>query len=162
MSNRLTLRTWAGIMNHLPERRHEWTMAYGTLAMAFALTIQPQMFETGRHYATLDKWASEEFFAWVFLSLGVLRLAALIVNGTFSSFEYSPHLRVITAALAAFTWGAFSYSFLHTYEVTVRDPALRDTSIGPCVVYAICASIEVANVRAAAESVGKRWRDRAR
>lgn len=152
----ILLRTIAGIVDHWPMRRHEWTMGFGAIAMSAALSLQQDMFDLARHYATLQTWTTEETCADIFFLCGAARIVALVVNGTFDGFSHSPHLRVASAIIGTFLWGLFSYSFLETYWSTSAA-----TSLGPFVAYGVAAAVELTNVRSAAADLGALARGRA-
>ncbi len=147
-------RIWIGVRDHWPGRKFEWLMGAVALGMGLALLVQPYMFELARHYRDLDSWADEGVFSDLFLMCGGFRLVALIINGTFSRFPYSPHLRAVSASMGVMMWGAFAYSFLHAFSITTGMGSDVETSLGPAIVYGGLACAEALNVRTASQDIG--------
>lgn len=104
-----------GVAMHFNARLSEWLMLFPTAGMWAALHIQPEMFAVSPSFTHVASWASENTWAAIIFVCGVSRAAALIINGTFDEFRYSPHLRCGAAAICALLWSQFSLGFFYAY-----------------------------------------------
>ncbi|ORE94093.1 hypothetical protein ATO13_08466 [Stappia sp. 22II-S9-Z10] len=100
-----------GVRAHFQVRVTEWAMVYPTLGMSLALMVQPDMFETSPSFAELGRWASEGAASCIAMLCALVRFAALVVNGTFRSFPYSPHLRATASLIGAAFWWQVALGF---------------------------------------------------
>ena len=113
---RVAGRVGTGIKEHFPIRVSEWVMLLPFFGMALVLRLQPDMFTKSGSFSTLSRWGSEEFWSFLCIVCGSLRLIALVVNGTFSKvFPYSPHFRMLTALVALVFWSQYSLAILDAY-----------------------------------------------
>lgn len=101
-----------GIYAHFPIRFTEWIMIWPALGMGMALFFQTDMFTTSPSYETVGRWADEGTWSTAVLICAIVRLLALIVNGTFRSFRYSPHLRLLASVVGMLFWSQFTVGFL--------------------------------------------------
>lgn len=101
------LRVAHDIREHFPQRVTEWIMTI--LAMggfSFALATEPDTFEVGRAFRVLAQYGDEQFWSSVCASILIVRLIALVANGTFRRhFPYAPHFRAYASFLACIFWG---------------------------------------------------------
>lgn len=101
-----------GIHQHWQIRATEWVMVYPAFLLSCSLVYQQNMFEVFPAFAVLAGWATQPQWAiWLLLSAAI-RLGALVINGTFKGFRYSPHLRVVASYAGAGFWGMFCLGFL--------------------------------------------------
>lgn len=100
----IVLRLARGIRAHFPVRVLEWLMTVPLLTMGGALLGQPGMFARSQSYDQLARWMDQGHWAALVLACAAVRLAALVVNGTFQRFPYSPHLRIAASAIAGLFW----------------------------------------------------------
>lgn len=99
------LRISRGIRDHLHVRRSEWACAVILTWWGVALISPGSTFEISPTYLGLQRMASEWTWGILCTVTGSLRLAALILNGTFKDrwySQYSPHVRCVSASLTAF------------------------------------------------------------
>ncbi|NMG39871.1 hypothetical protein GRZ55_11515 [Chelativorans sp. ZYF759] len=101
----IILRMRDGIIAHFPSRVSEWIMTAAILGWYGVLSADPGTFETSRSFTVLAYYGSEKAWAMLCLLVGLVRLAALVVNGTFRSFRYSPHMRGFASIVACIFWG---------------------------------------------------------
>lgn len=101
-----------GIYAHLPIRVTEWGMAWPALAMGLALKYQHDMFTTSPSFSRLAAIASQETWSVFVLACCLMRIIALTVNGTFSGFGISPHMRLIASLACLFFWSRYCLGFL--------------------------------------------------
>lgn len=101
----IIVRVATGIREHFPQRVSEWLMTAAILGWAAVLASDAQTFEVSPSFAILAAYGSEARWAWVCFLVGMVRLTALVVNGTFRRFRYSPHLRGAASFIACVFWG---------------------------------------------------------
>ncbi|MAZ84225.1 MAG: hypothetical protein CML31_14035 [Rhizobiales bacterium] len=100
------LRVADGIYRHFGTRASEWIMVWPLIAWSWAMTSADGLFDNSAAFAMLSRIASEQTWGVICVGLGLGRLFALIVNGTFQDrFPYSPHLRGLTSVISAMFWG---------------------------------------------------------
>ena len=110
----IILRALAGVRRHFPNRGLEWFATAVTIDWGWTLLWEPPNltspgFQVMLHYLTEFSWAI------LMLTVGLLRLAALIVNGTFSETAYSrwsPHVRAVGAFISLFFWIQITLSLI--------------------------------------------------
>lgn len=108
----LTVRVVRGIVNHFPIRKSEWGMGIAAFGMALVLKFQPDMFATGKSFITMSQMAQETTWGLLAITIAIVRLVALGVNGTFQGFGYSPHLRLFASVLGLLFWSQFVLGIL--------------------------------------------------
>ena len=101
----IILRIADGIYEHFPARVSEWIMTCAILGWSAVLAADPLTFSTSPSFSVLATYAGETGWSFICLAVGLLRLSALIVNGTFRTFRYSPHLRGVASVIACVFWG---------------------------------------------------------
>lgn len=99
-----------GVVDHFHARLNEWIMAFPLIGFAFVLSRDPYLFENAGSFSELARWASEGTWALICTVAALGRLAALVVNGTFHSFRYAPHLRLVASLIAAAFWMRIAFS----------------------------------------------------
>lgn len=104
------IRIVGGVAHSFPVRWIEWLMGLWALAWALKWLLDPaDNFSTpsGAWLGLKYLFGSDTLFSGGMALFGVLRLAALTVNGTFYDTiyaRYSPLVRGITAALCGMAW----------------------------------------------------------
>ena len=133
------LRVYAGIVHSFPLRRVEWIMA------AFCAAWGAKLFEPGDNFDTASGswdglaywssgWGGDTGWGVLMVTMAILRVAALVINGTFHDTvysRYSPLVRAATAfgcsvvwlfvafsAAAASSQGAITYPFVFFLEAS--------------------------------------------
>lgn len=99
----------AAIRDHFKERFAEWIIGTALTGWGLVVLFSPGVFETSSNFATMEGIASRSAWGFVALSIGLIRLAFLIINGTW---QRSAHLRAIGAGLSACFWAAMLGSYL--------------------------------------------------
>lgn len=97
-------RLWSGISGHFRLRATEWFACAILLQLGETLFFPPAAFPHSQSWDVMAAMMSEQAWGAIFLAIGVLRLVALAVNGTFKRFRFSPHIRCATAFLAVGLW----------------------------------------------------------
>lgn len=97
-------RVAAGVQEHFHIRVTEWAMVPPSLAIGAVLVWQPNLFDISPSFSALARWADQGAWGCAILSCAMLRLLALIVNGTFQSFRLSPVFRLIASLFGALFW----------------------------------------------------------
>ena len=138
----LHVRLISGVTTHFPARGTEWFTALILLNIGWTLSLEGSTFAgSPRIWAPLAEIASEGTWAAICLTIAVLRIGALFVNGTFSSFAFSPHIRVATSFLACFVW--------YRLATGMSAAGINSTGAGT---YAICGAFELWNIYWAASN----------
>lgn len=104
----IVVRVAKGITEHFPARASEWGFAVLLIWLGDLFLRSPGMFESSPNYDGLARLASNEaVWGVVSIAVGLVRLAALVVNGTFANSWYgrwSPYVRGICAFLSFGVW----------------------------------------------------------
>ncbi len=100
-----------GVVDHFPVRVSEWAMVHPTFWMGVALMFQPDMFETSPSFMELSRWADEKVWSSIAILCGFTRFSALVINGTFSRFIWSPHVRAFASFAGVAFWSQFTLGF---------------------------------------------------
>ncbi|MDR7032919.1 hypothetical protein [Mesorhizobium sp. BE184] len=101
----IILRIASGISDHFPQRVSEWIMTAAILGWSSVLAGDTNTFATSKSFVVLASYFSEPNWSLICFIVGMTRLAALVVNGTFRQFAYSPHLRGAASFIACVFWG---------------------------------------------------------
>lgn len=105
----IILRTLAhGVIDHAGVRFTEWLGATPLLGIGAVLYLQPGVFTTTPSFASLAVWFSEAVWTNIILAVAVGRLLALLINGSFRSFQHSPTIRFGASCVAALFWMLFT------------------------------------------------------
>lgn len=138
-----------GVRDHLYVRRSEWGCAAVITWWGVSLLTPGETFAVSPTYAGLARLADEWVWGWFCLTLGLFRLAALTVNGTFRESwysKYSPHVRAVTAYLTGMVY------FLIVYGVAVTGLSFPlSTGLGA---YLALAFLDVGNALGTAKESG--------
>lgn len=101
----IILRLLNGVVDHFPIRRSEWVNSGVMIGWGLIIIFDGRPLE-GAWYA-LGQVFGELVWALMFMIIGVLRLIALLANGTFPHSWYgrwSPHVRVAASLISALAW----------------------------------------------------------
>lgn len=148
----VVFRLASGIYRHFGIRASEWLMVIPLLIWSRAMDTADGKFDASATFSSLSRLASEETWGMVCIFLGLARLFALIVNGTFAAFPYSPHLRGGTAVIAAIFWGQVA---LGTYGAWHSDETLGTAFA----MYFTATAFEILNTFRAFADVGAMTRE---
>lgn len=110
-----------GITTHFPARASEWLLAGMLTAWGYILLRPDDLFGAERAYAQMKIIAPESIWGSVAVAIGVLRILALGVNGTFLHTWYgrfSPHVRSAMACLSCGVWTNISLGIYLTGVIT--------------------------------------------
>lgn len=108
----IVLRIAGGIREHFGVRFPEWIMTVPLAGWAAVLLFDPATFGSGRSFAVIARYGDEATWGNLCLFAAFLRLAALVVNGTFRAFRFAPHLRAAASVVAALFWGHITLGVL--------------------------------------------------
>ena len=103
----LFVRFWRGMADHFRLRASSWIMSANMFGFGVIILSDPTVLDRpgiSQIYATLLRVADPLTWGWVCLSLGLFRLAALVINGTFPKFTLSPYMRAAGSFLSALFW----------------------------------------------------------
>lgn len=88
------------IRRHFRPRSTEWMLACGMVSWGVSLIIAPAPL-AGPPYPAIEAWASPAAWGWGCLAVGIVRLAALTING---ALRPSPHARCLLALVSGLWW----------------------------------------------------------
>ncbi|WP_108661037.1 hypothetical protein [Acuticoccus kandeliae] len=128
-----------GVRSHFGIRVSEWVMVYRALGMGLALMLQPDMFSTSPSFEAITRWADESLWSCFAITCAFLRFAALVINGTFERFQYSPHIRAFASLAGVLFWSPFTLGFL-------QAALFGEGAWSPVVAYSTLLTLEFANV----------------
>ena len=101
----IAMRVVKGVTTHFVLRMHEWIFAGTIIFLGIQLLRPGDTFGSSAGYAVMANFAPEWVWGFGMVGIGLLRVFALIVNGSFDwSRRFSPHARAVCAALSAFAW----------------------------------------------------------
>lgn len=95
-----------GVTQHFESRITEWAMSV-TIVWWGTRLLDPSNPWNSAAWAKMLFWMPETAWGTLCVCLGLLRLVALTINGTFADTAYSkfsPHVRGVTAVLGATVW----------------------------------------------------------
>lgn len=137
-----------GVVHHFPFRVSEWVMVHPTFWMGISLMLQPEMFTTSPSFAELARWADESVWSSIAILCAFVRFSALVVNGTFPRFTYSPHLRAFASIVGVAFWSQFTLGF----GVVAVDGTGAWSAV---VAYSTLLFLELVNVHRSFSDIGK-------
>ena len=143
----IVIRLYHGIADHFVLRRTEWAMLWPAFYMWITFATHPDLFQKSASFAAMASWFSESTWGLIFGVAGIVRLAALIINGTFKGFEFSPHIRAVASLVGIFTWGQVSLGFLTSWLTADGLP----TAFG---IYTLPLILELMNLWRSVRDVG--------
>lgn len=94
---------------HFYARLSEWFCAVLMIGMGVGSAMQPTLFADNPSMAVFAGWAPQVVWTVAWLSVGLIRLAALIING---AWRRSPHLRALTALVSLLVWFLLGFGIL--------------------------------------------------
>ena len=89
-------------MNYCRNRMFEWVMTFAMLGIALEISFWPSSIESGS-FRLLLIIISPTGLSLFFGAFGLLRIAALIANGSWP--EHGPRMRAMGAGAASLMWG---------------------------------------------------------
>lgn len=99
---------------HFQMRVSSWYMAVISLGVGVVLTINPGALTTNPgaevFFGNLLRVAPPEAWRAAFLAIGLTRLIALFINGTFPRVRWMPYVRASMAAISSMIWGQMALS----------------------------------------------------
>lgn len=99
-----------GITGHFALRVADWFLS--AIMFNFGLVLAgPAHVLNHPAFAGLARIADEHVWAAFCLGVGFVRLAALVVNGTYPRFRWSPHIRCLCALASLMVWFNISLGF---------------------------------------------------
>jgi hypothetical protein len=150
----IIVRMARGVTDHFPARRAEWVLS--AMLFGWGIVLAPtstDVFSTSHSFDGLAALAPEWVWAWICFSIGLIRLLALLINGTFADTWYgqrSPHVRGSLALLSCFIWTMIS--------IGIYNSEISTTGL---VVYPGLLFLEFTNVKEAWQDAGAVGRSKA-
>jgi hypothetical protein len=96
-------------MSYCRNRLFEWVMTLSMLGMAIEIGIWPRAVQTSSFRLMLDI-IDPLNVGMFFMAFGLLRIAALIANGSWP--EHGPRMRAMGAGAAAMMWGQMGIALI--------------------------------------------------
>lgn len=100
----VSIRLALGVTNHFRTRCMEWFTAILMFQFGWILYSSTPVFQNQPSFRYMENWMSEETWGLTCMALGLIHLIALSVNGTFTGFKYSPHIRAVSSFIACYMW----------------------------------------------------------
>lgn len=113
----IVLRIAKGVQQHFTARRSEWALAFGLTGWGFVVAKPTVLFASSPAYASMANMADEQTWGYGAFCAGLLRLIALVVNGTFPGTiygRYSPLVRSLAAYGCCAIWAAITIGLYAT------------------------------------------------
>ncbi|WP_192246021.1 hypothetical protein [Mesorhizobium silamurunense] len=101
----IIVRIARGISQHFQVRVTEWIMTAALFGWSLVLSLSADTFDSSRSFSVIAQYGDEGIWANLCLLAGLVRLASLVVNGTFREFRYAPHLRACASLVSCVFWG---------------------------------------------------------
>lgn len=101
------IRVVTGIKTHFEARFVEWVMGGTAVWYGLKLVGEETAWTNTAAWQNMSSIMPENEWGWVCVSLGIARLLALAINGTFANTaysRYSPVVRGLTAIVGAWFW----------------------------------------------------------
>lgn len=108
----LIKRVAIGATHHFRLRVSDWFITLMLTTLGLILLQPGGTFETFAPFSYLKRFGSESTWGLVCVIIGSFRLFALVINGTFKDFRWSPYIRAIMAVLSCFIWFQLATSVL--------------------------------------------------
>ena len=106
-----------GVWQHAGVRFTEWLGAAPLIGIGFVLWDEYDVFGVSPTFAVMEQWASEATWANALLAAGLMRLIALIINGSFPQlFRHSPTMRFIASWIAMMAWAAVALGMFSAWR----------------------------------------------
>jgi hypothetical protein len=128
----------------------EWLLAWVLASWGWILLRPEPTFLISDVYAGLVRLAPEEVWGWACVTIGTVRLVALIVNGIWVPPTY--YLRSFTSAISVFFW------FTITLGLSASNQATTGLAVYPwllvlevCCLYRTARDARLAQIQAGAE-----------
>lgn len=108
----VVLRIVDGAKRHFYYRLSEWVLTLTLASFSMKLLAPDCTFCSSPAYRVMASWGTEEQWGWFIAFFVLLRLTALVVNGTFDSFApYSPLVRCVCSGLFIPVWFVIGLGF---------------------------------------------------
>ncbi|WP_043827925.1 hypothetical protein [Cereibacter sphaeroides] len=90
-------------------------MAVPLLGIGWLLYLDDALFLTSPSFKAVSRYGDEVAWCIVIMICAICRLAALLINGTFREFPYSPAIRLAASLIAMAFWFLFTLGILVAY-----------------------------------------------
>jgi hypothetical protein len=107
-----------GAAHHFALRVSDWFAGSVMLSFGVALIAWPSILHTFAYYRLLSRILPDCFWGYVCLTIGIGRVTALTINGTFPLFRWSPQLRLAMASMSSFIWFQIALGLLVSDQPT--------------------------------------------
>ena len=115
----LIARVAKGSRHNFAIRVSDWFASSVVLSFGLVLTRFPQVMDGNPWYRLLEQHAPAQTWGLVCAAIGLARVGALTVNGTFPAFRWSPHLRFLMALMSCFVWFQITLGLIEAQAPTM-------------------------------------------
>lgn len=120
----IVVRIAEGAWHHAGVRFSEWVGGVSLGLMGYMFLIQPDIFVISPSFKVMAQWASQEAWANVLLAASLIRIIALVINGSIPFFRpYSPTFRFTASWVAFMTWSAMALGFFYAWQDGTGSPS---------------------------------------
>lgn len=127
----IVLRTLAnGVIRHAGVRATEWIGLIPLMGIGYSMYSEPRAIEQVASFQIMLGWFTVDIWAKVFAVAWVARLSALIINGGFKSFPYTPMIRFTVSCVAGMIWIAVTMGVYEAWRTTGGSPTAMYAYIG--------------------------------
>ena len=92
-----------GICDHFRLRITSWFSATLLFSLGLVLAFNPSVF-LDDHYRYMNRWYFQSAWVAICILLSLIRITALVVNGSFPNIKYMPHIRTAFASMSTLVW----------------------------------------------------------
>lgn len=132
---------WIRIQHRFGPRMMEWFMAAHTAVWGWVLLLPDRTFDQPAWAGFKQIFRSEDALGWIMVTLGMIRLGGLIVNGARKN--VTPRIRQGSAALGCLIWIGITYGYASSGVVSTW-----------LAIYPLFAVAELVNIHRAARDQG--------
>lgn len=119
----IVLRTLAtGVVSHAGVRATEWIGLLPLMGIGYSMYSEPDAIQQVASFQILLGWFTIGTWAKIFAIAWVARFIALVVNGSFNSFKYSPAIRFAVSCFAGMIWFAVTMGVFEAWRSTGGSP----------------------------------------
>lgn len=108
-------RIWEGTRDHFQVRATEWIMVVPLLGIGWLMYLDDDLFQSSQSFSVIGRYGDETTWCIVIMLCAINRLLALLINGTFDGFQYSPAIRLFASLVAMTFWFMFAMGIFVAY-----------------------------------------------
>lgn len=133
---------WIRIQHRFGARMTEWFLAGHTALWGYALLLPDRTFDQPAWSAFRELFRDENWLGWIMVSLGILRIIGLAINGALQN--VTPRIRQVSAGIGCLIWVGITYCYASSNVVSTW-----------LAIYPLFAVSELVNINRAAHDQGE-------